>query len=52
MQGDPKLQATSANRMLCVDQGTKPPGNEIATDFFGNPRPLGKGWDKGFHELE
>ncbi len=52
MQGDPKLQVTSANRMLCVDQGTKPPGNEIATDFFGNPRPLGKGWDKGCHELE
>jgi hypothetical protein len=52
--GDPKLLSTAANRMLVIDQGTAPAAasGEVATDFFGNLRPIGKGWDKGFHELQ
>lgn len=49
---EPQLAPTVAARNLCVDHGTQPANGEIATDYFGRPRPLGKGWDKGHHELE
>jgi len=49
---EPKLSATTKARELVIDQATSVPQGEFLTDYFGNQRPKGKGWDKGYHELE
>ena len=49
---EPKLSATAKARELVIDKGTSPPQGEVQTDYFGAQRPKGKGWDKGYHELE
>lgn len=49
---EPKLQSSQAARDKCIDKGMTPPQGEVQTDYFGKQRPLGKGWDKGYHELE
>jgi predicted outer membrane repeat protein len=43
--GDFRLAAGSAARDAGVDFG-------ISADFFGNPRPLGPGFDIGYHEYD
>jgi hypothetical protein len=51
---DPKLQNTSANDACCVDRATAPTPTDpvVPTDYFGTSRPLGKGYDIGYHELK
>jgi hypothetical protein len=49
---EPKLSASAKARELVIDKGSAPPQGEVQTDYFGAQRPKGKGWDKGYHELE
>lgn len=49
---EPKLQNNQTAANLCIDRGEPPPAGDIQTDYFGNPRPKGKGLDKGYHELQ
>jgi hypothetical protein len=49
---EPKLQRTQAAIAQSIDKGSAPPQGEVQTDYFGAQRPKGKGWDKGYHELE
>jgi hypothetical protein len=43
--GDYRLALGSAARDAGVDFG-------FSTDFFGSPRPLGPGFDTGYHEYD
>jgi len=49
---EPKLQRTQSALSLVIDKGGAPAQGEVQTDYFGAQRPKGKGWDKGYHELE
>lgn len=49
---EPKLQNSQDAIRLCIDRGEQPAANDVQTDYFGNPRPKGQGWDKGYHELQ
>lgn len=49
---DPKLTTSAANTTCCIDKGAKPEGSEVLTDYFGTKRPLGGGFDIGFHEVK
>jgi len=49
---EPKLQSGQDAVRLCIDLGEQPSANDVQTDYFGNPRPKGKAWDKGYHELQ
>lgn len=49
---EPTLKSSQAALTFCIDRGAMPPANEVQTDYFGNLRPKGKGWDKGYHELQ
>lgn len=49
---EPKLQQSQAATDKVIDKGEQPAAGEVQTDYFGTPRPQGKGWDKGYHELQ
>jgi hypothetical protein len=49
---EPKLQPSQAVTDKVIDKGDQPAAGEVQTDYFGTPRPKGKGWDKGYHELQ
>jgi hypothetical protein len=40
---------TPNNATCCIDKGG--PCSDVKFDYFGNPRPQGKGCDLGAHEL-
>lgn len=44
-----RLLDTPNNASCCIDKGG--PCQDLTTDFFGGPRPLGKACDIGAHEL-
>lgn len=47
--GDPKLISDPSG--LCVDKGQPDANRTIKDDYYGTSRPLGAGYDIGFHEL-
>lgn len=49
---EPKLQPSQAATDQVIDKAEQPAAGEVQTDYFGTPRPKGKGWDKGYHELQ
>src|SRR5262249_16711311 len=50
---EPILQKTTKNENCCIDKGHVPiPSQAIIFDYFGNQRPLGKGYDIGINEVE
>ena len=49
---EPMLTTSAANTGCCIDKGVKPANNEVTTDYFGTKRPVGAGFDIGFHEAK
>jgi hypothetical protein len=51
---DPKLQNTAKNDACCVDKAAAPTQTDtpVPTDYFMGDRPMGKGYDIGYHELK
>lgn len=49
---EPMLTTSAANTGCCIDKGVKPVSNEVTTDYFGTKRPVGGGFDIGFHEVK
>ena len=49
---EPMLTTSAANTGCCIDKGVNPSGNLVVTDYFGTKRPVGGGFDIGFHEVK
>ncbi len=49
---EPKLNQSATNQACCIDKGVNPSGNLVLTDYFGTKRPVGAGFDIGFHEVK
>ena len=49
---EPMLTTSAANTACCIDKGVNPSGNLVVTDYFGTKRPVGAGFDIGFHEVQ
>lgn len=47
---DPKLTADPMNDACCIDKGMPDAARAIKDDFYSTKRPLGNGYDIGFHE--
>ena len=45
-----QLTADPLNDTCCIDKGMPDANNTIKDDYFGSRRPLGSGYDIGFHE--
>lgn len=50
---EPKLLDTAPNAACCIDKGVIPMQPQtIPTDYYGVDRPMGGGYDVGYHELK